>query len=79
MTKHDEDVFKRMDCIDRKVTLLTNEFHEYKQEWNPMLPMITSVSVATKSILLIGKSILWLGAIAAAFTAMHILYKGNLF
>ena len=64
MTTKDQTVLKRLDCMDRKLTELTVEFHGFRDEWNPMLGVLTQLDIAGKSVIFMGKVIMWGGGMS---------------
>lgn len=77
MTEHNDDVIKRLDCMDRKITTLTSEFHNYREEWNPMLETLNDVAAVGRVGRVMGKVIIWGGAVSAAIMAMYLSAKGG--
>ena len=71
------DVLKRLDCMDRKLTELTLEFHGYRDEWTPMLGVLTHLDTAGKSSVFMGRVIMWGGGVCAALGAMYFLFHGG--
>ncbi len=78
MTKQESTVLKRLDCMDKKLTELTLEFHGYRDEWTPMLGILIHLDQAGKSIVFMGRVIVWGGAVCAALAAIYFLFQGGM-